>query len=83
MTEGKLIYAYDINRLDILMADGQTYGGLHCGDPVDILSESGEWIEACVEYAGGQGEWYMPGLYGPGQIPFDLQVRIPDRRRFL
>lgn len=65
-----------------MMEDGDAYGGLSCGVAIDIMSESGGWIETRVECS-DEGEWYLPGLYAPGQIPYGLSARLPNKRRFL
>jgi hypothetical protein len=72
MEYGKLIYDNEINRLDVLFNNGNTFGGFHCGDCLDILQDN-EWIPTRVEY---DNDWYLYELYPSGQIPVGLNVRV-------
>ena len=72
-------------RLDIRYPDGIYHGGLHCGTTLEVCQKnpkSGEyeWITTRVESAYseevGEEDWYLTGLYRPGEIPDDLTVRI-------
>jgi hypothetical protein len=72
MEYGKLIYDNDNNRLDVLFDNGNTLGGFHCGDCIDILIDS-QWIQTRVEY---DEDWYLYGLFQSGKIPVGLNVRI-------
>lgn len=83
MIEGTLVYASDIERLDIRMEDGEAYGGLSCGAQIDIQSDTGAWFEARVEYSSTDEAWYIPDVHAPGQIPYGLHVRLANRSRFL
>lgn len=71
MKEGILIYDENVNRLDILFSTGNSLGGLHCGDRLEVLQYE-EWVPTRVEYDDG---WYLYGLYQRENIPADLKVR--------
>lgn len=72
MEYGKLIYNYEIKRLDVLLDNGNTLYDIHCGDCFDILKDN-KWISTRAEY---DNDWYLYGLYPSGQIPVGLNVRI-------
>jgi hypothetical protein len=78
MKIGKLYYDSSAERLDIKYEDGSYYGGLHCGETLEYLKDyrwtDAEWIPTRVE-ADVDGEWYLVGLYGGGEIPVDNAVR--------
>lgn len=79
MREGSLILNSD-GRLDLLYPDGATYGGLNCGDTIEIFQDD-TWEFVRIEMAAG-GEYYIPGVYGPGLIPWHLPARNPGARGF-
>ena len=72
--EGTLFYNSNLKRLDISFDDDTLYGGLHCGDTLDVLVNSlkWEWQNVRVEYDDDRG-WYLMGCTSP---EFDLRVRI-------
>lgn len=64
---GRLYYNSDAGRVDILFDDGDTYGGLHCGESFDAMI-NGEWAPVSIEMG---NDWYIPrhkGLKLPGLI---------------
>jgi len=70
-------------RLDIRFPDGTYYGGLHCGECLEIAEYTERlgtiWKPTRVESGfdkNGDDEWYLVGLYKPGKIPHGLNVRI-------
>ena len=72
----KLIYDTLTERLDILHKDGSTYGGLHCGDRIDVYI-NGKWEKSRIE----KGEdWLIVGLFAEGQIPEGLLVKYGGER---
>lgn len=78
MKNGELYYDITCNRLDIKFDDGSYYGGLHCGDTLEVYSGKA-WTPTRVEMGvdlDGEDDWYLVGLYAPGRIPPDLFVRI-------
>ena len=70
--KGELIYDMQTKRLDILGEDGSHWGGLHCGNVIEVYNGE-EWVSTRVEYS---SDWYLVGMYGVDEIPFGLQVRI-------
>jgi len=76
-----LIYDSDSERL-AMYGDDETIP-LHCGDCIEvqrvIITEDSKdvWIPTRVE-ADVNDEWYLDGLYNPGEIPRSLAVRFPS-----
>ena len=71
-------------RLDIRYPDGSYHGGLHCGATLEVrqnyFNDNGEyaWAKTRVESGyndKGEDEYYLVGLYKPGEIPYGLTVR--------
>lgn len=78
MEQGILIYDHSSGRLDVRFVDGSVYGGLHCGTCLQVHWD-GDWRDTRVENrldADGGDSWYFVGLFNPGEIPINLQVRI-------
>lgn len=56
--QGILIYDDVIDRMDICFGPLDYYGGLHCGERLEVLLD-GEWIPTRIEL----GEfWYLKGV---------------------
>ena len=56
--QGVLIYDDVIGRMDIRFGPLDYYGGLHCGERLEVLLD-GEWIPTRIEL----GEfWYLKGV---------------------
>ncbi len=70
MKKGKLIYDTESSRMDIQFADGELYGGLHCGTTLDVL-QNGEWSPTRIEMG---DDWYLVGIQAASLI--GLTVRI-------
>ena len=67
--QGALIYDEDQDRIDIRFGLSNYYGGLHCGETMDVLID-GQWIPTRIEKG---RDWYLVGIkttFLPG-----LQVR--------
>ena len=58
MREGTLIYDQRQERMDIRFGLEEYYGGLHCGERLDVLVES-EWKATRIEM---DEDWYLVGL---------------------
>ena len=72
MREGVLIYDPETERMDIRFGLLDFYGGLHCGEPLEVNID-GEWIPTRIEL----GEfWYLYGIR-IGNLN-GLHVRIKD-----
>lgn len=56
--QGVLIYDDVTDRMDIRFGPLDYYGGLHCGDRLEVLL-NGEWISARIELG---KFWYLRGV---------------------
>ncbi|MCD7947527.1 MAG: DUF5348 domain-containing protein [Oscillospiraceae bacterium] len=72
MKKGILIYNTRAQRMDIRFDDGDTYGGLHCGETMDV-NVNDTWVNTRAEYSHTRGEWYLVGVK---REPVGLAVRI-------
>ena len=58
MKQGALIFDEQTDRYDIRFDLADYYGGLHCGERLEVLLD-GEWIPTRIEL----GEfWYLKGV---------------------
>ncbi len=72
---GKLLYDYDSQRLCIKSCDEEDSVQLHCGMVIEVRSNDIPiWTTTRVE-ANSSGEWYLVGLYKPGEIPAGMEAR--------
>jgi len=55
---GALIYDKDTDRIDIRFGLDDYYGGLHCGETMEVLI-NGEWIPSRIEKA---RNWFLIGI---------------------
>lgn len=59
MREGVLIYDHESGRMDIRFDLLDYYGGLHCGEPLEV--KIGEvWVPTTIELG---DFWYLKGVY--------------------
>lgn len=58
MRQGVLIYDQDTDRMDIRFGLEDYYGGLHCGETMEVFVEN-KWIPTRIEF--GQ-DWYLVGI---------------------
>lgn len=68
--QGALVYDEETDRIDIRFGLDDYYGGLHCGETIDVLID-GQWIPTRIEKSSA---WYLVGVKTktlPG-----LQVRM-------
>ena len=70
MKYGKLDYDYSVNRMDVKFEDGARFGGLHCGEPMEVKI-NGKWVPTRIEYG---REWYI--VAAPRVNPEGLEVRM-------
>jgi len=83
MKLGRLFYDSSEQRLNIRFEDGTYSGGLRCGDGLEFRtvdftkSRLGDeaWVHTSIEYCHTEQEWYLVGLYSPGEIPVHNLVR--------
>lgn len=68
--QGALVYDHNTGRYNIRFDLNDYYGGLHCGECLDIKVQ-GKWIATRIEYGNG---WYLIGI--DTDILDGLKVRI-------
>jgi hypothetical protein len=56
--QGTLIYEEDSDRMDIRFGPDDCYGGLHCGETMEVLID-GTWTPTRIEKS---GDWYLIGI---------------------
>lgn len=59
--QGALIYDEESGRYDIRYGLEDYYGGLHCGEPFDVLV-GGKWKPTRIEMG---TDWYLVGVRTP------------------
>lgn len=69
--EGILVYNFESDRYDIRFSLTDYYGGLHCGECVDILIGN-QWKPTRIEM---DNEWYFVGINRDIKLQ-GLKVRI-------
>lgn len=69
MREGILIYDYETERYNIRFDLEEYYGGLHCGDCIDVFI-NGAWKSTRIEML---DDWYLVSIKTELQ---GLRVRI-------
>lgn len=69
---GILFFDPQDGRFDIQYDSGGNYGGLHCGNCLEVL-ENGAWQQTRMEY--GDDNWYLVGIQT--ECLNGLQVRLP------
>lgn len=57
--KGNLIYDSESGRMDIRFGMEEYYGGLHCGECMDVLVDD-KWVPTRIEM--GEG-WYLVGIH--------------------
>lgn len=61
MRKGVLIFDKESNRYDIRFNETDYYGGLHCGDPLEVMI-AGKWKQTCIEKSWDNNDWYLTGV---------------------
>jgi len=56
--QGNLVRDEEWDRIDIRFGLEDYYGGLHCGETMDVLI-NGEWIPTRIEKS---SDWYLVGV---------------------
>lgn len=69
MKQGSLVYDDVQDRIDIRFGLDDYYGGLHCGETMEVLID-GRWVPARIEKG---RDWYLVGIK-TSSLP-GLQVR--------
>ncbi len=72
MRKGCLIYDEGSGRMDIRFGLEEYYGGLHCGEGMEIMVD-GEWIHTRIEMD-LNSKWYLVGVAADSLI--GLLVKI-------
>jgi len=72
--EGCIIYDAYAARPDIRYRDGTYYGGLHCGNTLEVFVR-GNWEQARLEYSWISERWFFYDINNIGDI-FGLPVRM-------
>ena len=70
MKQGTMVTDEESGRMDIRFGLMDYYGGLHCGECLDVLID-GEWIHTRIEMGDG---WFLVGV--PTDQLVGLVVRI-------
>ena len=68
--QGSLLYDEERDRVDIRFGVNDYYGGLHCGETMEVLID-GQWVPTRIEK---ENDWYLVGIKTK-DLP-GLQVRI-------
>lgn len=72
MREGVLVPDTSSDRMDIRFGLEEYYGGLHCGDCMDVLWK-GKWKPTRIEMT-FEGDWYLVGIKTDSLV--GLRVRV-------
>lgn len=70
MKKGILTIKSDNNRMDIRFPNGESYGGLHCGECFDV-KVNGKWVPTRIEMG---EDWFLVGVNITDLV--GLEVRI-------
>lgn len=71
MKSGCLSLNAETNRIHVSFWDSDEYD-LHCGMTFEVLID-GRWVPTRIEFS---SDWYLVGLFEPGNIPVGLKVRM-------
>ena len=58
MKIGTLVPQRDTGRMDIRFSSNNYYGGLHCGETLDVKI-NGRWVSTRIEMG---NDWYLVGV---------------------
>lgn len=70
MRQGTMVHDTESGRMDVRFGLEEYYGGLHCGECMDVLID-GEWKSTRIEL---DDDWYLVGIKTDNLI--GLTVRI-------
>jgi hypothetical protein len=68
---GNLYYNAETERIFVRCEEGSEED-LHCGTIMQAMTQ-GQWMNTRLELS-ASSEWYLVGLYRPGQIPAGQRV---------
>lgn len=69
---GCLIYDEGSGRMDIRFGIEEYYGGLHCGEGMEVMLD-GNWIPTRIEMS-ISGQWYLVGVDTDSLIGLTVRV---------
>ena len=72
MRKGCLIYDEGSGRMDIRFGLEEYYGGLHCGEGMEIMVD-GEWIHTRIEMD-LNSKWYLVGVAADSLIGLPVKI---------
>ncbi len=72
MRKGCLIYDEGSGRMDIRFGLEEYYGGLHCGEGMEIMVD-GEWIHTRIEMD-LNSKWYLVGVDADSLIGLPVKI---------
>ena len=72
MRQGVLIYDSRSERMDIRFGMEEYYGGLHCGESMEVFVKN-QWRPTRIEMS-FEGDWYLVGIKTDSLV--GLRVRV-------
>ena len=72
MRQGVLIYDSRSERMDIRFGIEECYGGLHCGETMEVFVKN-QWKPTRIEMS-FEGDWYLVGVKTDSLV--GLRVRV-------
>lgn len=72
MRQGVLIYDSRSERMDIRFGIEEYYGGLHCGETMEVFVKN-QWKPTRIEMS-FEGDWYLVGVKTDSLV--GLRVRV-------
>ncbi len=72
MRQGVLIYDSRTERMDIRFGIEEYYGGLHCGETMEVFVKN-QWRPTRIEMS-FEGDWYLVGVKTDSLV--GLRVRV-------
>ncbi len=72
MRKGALIYNEESGRMDIRFGLEEYYGGLHCGDGMEVMV-GGKWIRTRIEMD-LNSKWYLVGVDADSLIGLPVKI---------
>ena len=72
MRQGVLIYDSRTERMDIRFGIEEYYGGLHCGETMEVFVKN-QWRPTRIEMT-FEGDWYLVGVKTDSLV--GLRVRV-------
>ena len=72
MRQGVLIYDSRSERMDIRFGIEEYYGGLHCGETMEVFVKN-QWRPTRIEMS-FEGDWYLVGVKTDSLV--GLRVRV-------